>query len=710
MATGSISTLGIGSGLDLQDMLTQLKEVDQQPIEKKKDKITALESQIEAFDSIKSTLLSMRTSALDLSLGSNFLNTQTSATGSAIQVTSNAGATEMSHNVQVEQLASFSSWTSEGVESKNAVITSEDMNFSYKLGEEGSTISLDVEAGTTLQALVTMINDDESNPGITASIADTGFGDNPFKLVLRSDKTGEENRIFIESQMEDPSPASDNGVTINATNTLDITSALSNNAIVFQERLADGTLGAEITATISDGTYTSGADLAAAIETAMETASTASGNGIDYKVTYDSDTEKFSIKENGSDLHELNISWGDSSAASALGFDAEDDVWKPHAGIQLTESSGAGFHPPESDDKVFIDASNTADISTANGNNEILFRERLADGSLGEKKTATIADGSYTSGDDLAIAIEAAMEDASGNGIDYSVLYDSETRKFTIMEDGSELKELQIDWANSSAASTLGFDAETDSYRPIDASLNAKFTVDNIAYQRQSNDDIDDVIQGLSMDLKEPGNATIGVEPDYEIVETALQSIIDNYNSLKTDLDEKSSYDIDTGEKGVLYGKSAINRIDEELKNMLQENLNLNGDIRNMFDIGLKVDENGTLSFDKTKLQEVLSKNAEDVIKFFTGDSDEGIKGFGDLIYDKMKTYTGIDGLLSTETDSTRTRIGKLEDQIENDTDILNKRYDTLTMQFIEMDSYMRQMQSQADFMDQMLNSSKKDD
>ena len=722
MATGSISTLGIGSGLDLQDMLTQLREVDQQPIEKKKNSVANLEAQIEEFDSIKSTLLSMRTSALDLSLGSNFLATETTATGSAIEVTSNAGAKDMSHSVNVESLASFSSWTSEGMESKSAIITSEDMTFSFKLGEEGNTITLDVDAGTTLQGLVTMINEDESNPGITASIADTGFGDNPFKLVLRSDESGEENRIFIESQLEDLPPTSDSRVTINdTTDTLEISAAAGNNEIVFQERLADGSLGDAKTATIpsfDDGdpltlndAYSSGDDLAAAIESAMEAASE---NGIDYTVSYDQDTEKFSIQENGAELHELNISWGDSSAASALGFNGEDDVWKPHAGLQLTESTGGGFKAPESDNKVYIDTSNPAAISAANTNNEIVFRERLSDGSLGTGITATIADGSYTSGDDLATAIETAMETAStndGNGIDYSVLYDSETKKFTIMEDGSELRELEIDWENSSAATALGFDAETDSYTPYESSLNAKFTVDNISYQRQSNDDIDDVIQGITLNLKEPGSAIIGVEPNFEDVETAVQSLIDNFNTLKTNLDEKSRFDVDTGEKGLLFGKSAITRIDNELKSFFEQGiLELNGSVTSMSDLGLSVDENGSLSLDTSKFNAVLSQNAEDVIKFFTGDSDKGIEGFGDQLYDKMKTYTGIEGLLTTETDTNRTRISRLEDQIENDTTLLNKRYDTLTMQFIEMDSFMQQMQSQANFMDQMLNSQKKDD
>ena len=40
MATGSISTLGVGSGLQLQDILDQLREVDDQVITTKESKIS----------------------------------------------------------------------------------------------------------------------------------------------------------------------------------------------------------------------------------------------------------------------------------------------------------------------------------------------------------------------------------------------------------------------------------------------------------------------------------------------------------------------------------------------------------------------------------------------------------------------------------------------------------------------------------------------
>ncbi|MBF0211126.1 MAG: hypothetical protein HQK68_09600, partial [Desulfamplus sp.] len=192
MASGGITSLGVGSGLELQSMLEQLREVDSKPIETKKTKQTELNQKVEEFNSIKSSLLSIRSKALELSLGSNFIEKKAAVSGTSINATSVSGAREISHNVNVTSLATNSTWASEGVSSKTASIASESGTFSYKLGQTGSTISLDISSGTTLQQLVDKINSDKSNSGVIATIADTGFGDNPYKLVLSSKNTGEE--------------------------------------------------------------------------------------------------------------------------------------------------------------------------------------------------------------------------------------------------------------------------------------------------------------------------------------------------------------------------------------------------------------------------------------------------------------------------------------------------------------------------------------
>ena len=110
----------------------------------------------------------------------------------------------------------------------------------------------------------------------------------------------------------------------------------TNNRIDFKE-LTDG-LGAdaadELNALIENGDYTSIASLAQAIESAMEEESAVSGHGIDYDVSYDPATKRFTIKESSAILDELQILWDSGSnaavnAADTLGFTPDDESARP---------------------------------------------------------------------------------------------------------------------------------------------------------------------------------------------------------------------------------------------------------------------------------------------------------------------------------------------------------------------------------------------
>ena len=80
MATGSITSLGIGSGLDLQNILDQLKGVDQTRITAKETKKTDLQNEANAYSKVNAKLFSIKSYARDLSLESNYLSNSVSIT------------------------------------------------------------------------------------------------------------------------------------------------------------------------------------------------------------------------------------------------------------------------------------------------------------------------------------------------------------------------------------------------------------------------------------------------------------------------------------------------------------------------------------------------------------------------------------------------------------------------------------------------------
>lgn len=56
MATGSITTMGLGSGLDLQDILDQLKEVEQAQIDAKVAETSEIQTRADAYNTVNAKL------------------------------------------------------------------------------------------------------------------------------------------------------------------------------------------------------------------------------------------------------------------------------------------------------------------------------------------------------------------------------------------------------------------------------------------------------------------------------------------------------------------------------------------------------------------------------------------------------------------------------------------------------------------------------
>lgn len=200
---GSITTLGIGSGIDLQGMLDKLKAVDKLPIVNKQAKQVEYKSQLAEFDTVNTKLLALKNAALSLSLNDTFDSKSiTSSDESVLTATGNSSAAAGNYDLTVTALAKKNSWQSSGVEARDSAIASAAGNFSYTI--DGTQTSVAVTENMTLEELMTAINDDEDNPGVTAAIMDDGSGgSDAFHLVLVSDETGEDNAVTIDSNDTD---------------------------------------------------------------------------------------------------------------------------------------------------------------------------------------------------------------------------------------------------------------------------------------------------------------------------------------------------------------------------------------------------------------------------------------------------------------------------------------------------------------------------
>ena len=196
---GSVSTLGAGSGMDLQGILDKLKAADQVPITNIKAQQLQYKDQKAEFETVNTKLLAVKTLALDLSLSTTFSARQVSSSQSGVLgATVNSSASVGNASVAVTRLAKQNSWQSSGVASADTVISSGVGSFTYTIGGKQTSVAL--SASTTLQQLSDAINADAANPGVTASVMNDGTGTaTAFHLVLVSNDSGEANAVTIDT-------------------------------------------------------------------------------------------------------------------------------------------------------------------------------------------------------------------------------------------------------------------------------------------------------------------------------------------------------------------------------------------------------------------------------------------------------------------------------------------------------------------------------
>lgn len=553
--TGSITTLGLGSGLDLQDILDQLKDVDKATITAKETKKTELQDKINAYNGVNAKLFTLKSSALSLSLESDFLKTSVSVGDEDVaSATANDGIAATSFDLNVTQKARYSSWQTVGVENKTSpfylapesgiasaeesvTTTSQTYDILYGAAESQQTISVSVDSGQNLTQIAESINNSENNKD-----------DDGTQLVQASLEKNDDDEYYI--------------------------------------RLS----------------------------------AVAGGDSVDEQV-------------------------------SLTGFD-------------------------------YIQADTTFSISRAD--NEDPMYVSLAPGATYSDVVTAINEGTGNPGV-TATLVDTGQEDAP--------------YRLTLTSDDTGEKARITVSENMPMTQVNGADGD---------SLNSAFTVNGVEYQRQTNDAITDVISGVTLNLKKTGETTVGIQKDTEAVKENITALVENFNELLSTIAEESGdTDIDTeNDTGApLENDYTITGMISTLKNLFTSTVNLPSEFTSLMDIGLEVNQDGTLSLDEDELDQALASNPDAVTALFIGNEDSGITGLGDILNDGITDMVSSTGVVTTGIDEAEVKMTRLTKYIETATEQLDKRYETMTENFTRLDTYIQQLNSQSAYMEAMIES-----
>lgn len=215
----AITAAGVGSGIDIEGILSQLNEVERQPIVALESRKEALNFELSAYGTAKSALNEFQTAAKALGSNTGFGGFIASSSDEEVfTATASNGNTAERHEVEVLSLATNHRLSSGAYASEDAAI--EQGTLSFSSGDNSFDVVIDGSNGTLL-GMRDAINDTIENTTVSASIINVDGGS---RLVLTAKKSGTDGMINLSRQGALPLDT--------ATNFSEITEALDASLVV----------------------------------------------------------------------------------------------------------------------------------------------------------------------------------------------------------------------------------------------------------------------------------------------------------------------------------------------------------------------------------------------------------------------------------------------------------------------------------------------
>ena len=209
MATGTLSSLGLGSEVLNQETLEKLKNADisarVKPYETKietnttKQKaLTELTTKLAAFQSAVSSL------GDSTAFGKRKVTPSVTGDSAAATLTASNGVSVQNLSVKVEKIAQKDVFQSGGItKDTDRVLTAGQSPASFTIMQNGKEYTIKVEAHTTYADLADKINS-ATDGKVIAKIVSTGEKGTPYRFTLSSKETGADNAISFFAGTKNP--------------------------------------------------------------------------------------------------------------------------------------------------------------------------------------------------------------------------------------------------------------------------------------------------------------------------------------------------------------------------------------------------------------------------------------------------------------------------------------------------------------------------
>lgn len=206
-----LSSAGIGSGLDVETIVSKLVALEKQPLTKLQTVASSIQSKISIVSQVKSLMSTLSDAASKLSQNSAWSATAATLSSSgAVSVNVSGAASATSLSIGVTQLARVQSVASATLGAVGAPVGGGSLSIqlgtwsgagtSFNAGA-AAAVPVQIDAADSLATVASKIND--AKAGVTATVLRDVNGE---RLLVRSDSTGEASGFRIQVAEDAASP------------------------------------------------------------------------------------------------------------------------------------------------------------------------------------------------------------------------------------------------------------------------------------------------------------------------------------------------------------------------------------------------------------------------------------------------------------------------------------------------------------------------
>ncbi len=206
-------------------------------------------------------------------------------------------------------------------------------------------------------------------------------------------------------------------------------------------------------------------------------------------------------------------------------------------------------------------------------------------------------------------------------------------------------------------------------------------------------------IPGVTLNLTsaDPGSPIeLSVAPNADNITSAVNQFVSSYNQAMGDINAQYTYNSTTQTQGPLASDATLTTVQSQLLDLMTYTVSGNASFSSLADLGITMNNDGTLSVDNTTLDNAAQNSAGDLQQFM-----QASNGFATNLQNTLTTLTDpTTGPLTVDSNNLQSEYTDLQSQINDIETQITSQHDSLVQQYSALNALLEDYPDQLEQVD----------